>query len=116
MSFDEQNEQKFDFTISVKVIFIFYNLRAEKFPVKLNLICSLRVKSLELKLGCFDYARKIFEAPAKPVRFSDGKYSLNNGATLTIGHLRVPSRVLMSADLTTPFFPGYISTIRAILY
>ena len=44
-----------------------------------------------------------------PAPFSDGKRSLNNGANLTTGLLRVPLRVLMSADLTTPSFQGYIA-------
>ena len=37
LSFDEQNEQKLDFTISVNVIFNHYNLRVEKFPAKLSI-------------------------------------------------------------------------------
>ena len=116
LSFGEQNEQKLDFTISVNVIFLHYNLRVEKTPAKFTSICSLRLKFLEPNLRCFDYTRKIFEAPTRPASFSDGKRSLIKGATLTIGLSRVSSRVLMSADLTTPSFPGYISTIRAILY
>ena len=68
LNFYEQNEQKFDFTISVFVTFIHYNLRVENFPARLSSICSLRVKSLEPNLGCFDYTRKIFEAPTLTVR------------------------------------------------
>ena len=106
LSFDEQNEQKLDFTVSVNVIFINYNLRVEKLPAKLTSICSLRVNSLELNLGCFDYTRKIFEAPTMPAPFLDGKRSLNYGANLTIGLFSVLLRVLMSADLRTQFFQG----------
>ena len=63
VSFDEQTEQKLDFTISFKAISIHYNLQVEKFPANLTSICSIRVKSLELNLGCFENTRKIFEAP-----------------------------------------------------
>ena len=116
LGFDEQNEQKFNFTIAIIMIFYHYNLRVEKFPAKMNSICFLRVESLEFNLGCFDFTRKIFEAPTMPAPFSDGKRSLNKGAILTTGLLKEPSRVLMSADLTILSFPGYISTTRAILY
>ena len=97
-------------------MFIHNNLRVEKPAAKMTSICSIGLKSLELNLRYFDYTRKIFEAPTMPAPFSDGKPSLNDGANVTIGLLRVPSRVLMSADHTTPSFPGYISRIRAILY
>ena len=70
LSFDEQNEQKLDFTISVNVIYIHYILRVEKFSARVTSTCSLRVKSLELNFGCFDYTRKIFEAPTDLVPFS----------------------------------------------
>ena len=116
LSFDEQKEPKFDFTISINVVFIHYNLRMETFAAKLTSFCFLRVKSLELNLGCFDFTRKIFEAPTMPAPSSDGKRLLNNGANITTGLLGVPSRVLMCADLTTSSVPGYISMIHAILY
>ena len=116
LSFFEQTEHKLDFTVSFKVIFIHNILQMEKFPAKLTSICSIHVKSLELNLGFFYQTRKIFEAPTMPAPFLDGKRSKNNGTNLTTGLLRVPSRVLIRADLTTPSFQGYVSTIRAILY
>ena len=63
LSFFGQTEEKLDFTIFVNAIFVHYNLRVEKFPANLTSICSIRVKSLDLNLGCFDSTRKIFEAP-----------------------------------------------------
>ena len=79
----------------------------EKFPAKLTSICSIRVKSLELNLGFFDYTRKIFAAPTMPALFSVGKRSLNNGANLITSLLRVPSKVLMSAAHDTIFSRVY---------
>ena len=77
LSFDEQNEQKLDFTISVNKMCIHHNLRVETFPAKLTSIFSLRVKSLQLNLGCFDYTRKIFEAPTMSFsRFDNSAFGL----------------------------------------
>ena len=50
---------------TIKSNFIYYTQQVEKFSAKLTSFCSISVKSLELNLGCFDYTRKIFEAPTR---------------------------------------------------
>ena len=47
--------------------------------------------------------------------FSARKRFSKSGANLTTGRFRVPSTVLISADLTIPSFPGNTSRTRAIL-
>ena len=63
VSFDEENEQKFDITISFNVKFVHYNLRVEIFSrqIDFNLFSPREIS--RAYLGCFDYTRKLFEAP-----------------------------------------------------